>query len=387
VPPNFSAFETVEDAVETAAREGVGVVGTSNFHDYNVYTRFEEAAHEHGVVPLFGLEFISVLEEEQAAGIRINDPENPGRAYVCGKGIPAPDRPSPETQARLAAAKQMNEKRTSKMVDLLNGMFSGAGVEADLTYASIADGVAARARVPADWVVLQERHVAQAFQELLYDRLASDARPATLERILGGPPKSDPSDAIKVQGELRSRLMKADRPAFVPETPIPFRQGLDLVLGMDAIPCYPTLADGADPICGFEDPASALTERILSHGIYGAELIPIRNAPAVVEDYVTTWRDAGIFVLLGTEHNTQARIPVEPRCVDGSLPSESVRDIVWEGTCIVAAHQHLRASGKGGYVDSEGRLDPGFPDAESRMRYFKELGEEILMNADPEVAA
>ena len=33
LPPNFSAFETVEDAVGTAAAEGVRVLGASNFHD------------------------------------------------------------------------------------------------------------------------------------------------------------------------------------------------------------------------------------------------------------------------------------------------------------------------------------------------------------------
>ena len=33
LPPNFSAFRSVEDAVETGAREGVRVMGTANFHD------------------------------------------------------------------------------------------------------------------------------------------------------------------------------------------------------------------------------------------------------------------------------------------------------------------------------------------------------------------
>ena len=32
VPPNFSAFTTVEDAVETAANEGVKVIGLSLIH-------------------------------------------------------------------------------------------------------------------------------------------------------------------------------------------------------------------------------------------------------------------------------------------------------------------------------------------------------------------
>ena len=48
LPPNFSAFDTVEDAVMTAAREGVRVLGTSNFHDLGVYARFASMRNERG---------------------------------------------------------------------------------------------------------------------------------------------------------------------------------------------------------------------------------------------------------------------------------------------------------------------------------------------------
>jgi hypothetical protein len=47
----------------------------------------------------------------------------------------------------------------------------------------------------------------------------------------------------------------------------------------------------------------------------------------------------------------------------------------------VAAHQRLRASGEAGYVDGQGRLNPGFPDGETRIRWFAELGEEVLAEA------
>mgnify|MGYP001827445088 FL=1 len=80
VPPNFSAFTTVEDAVETSAKEGVKVIGTSNFHSFGVYDRFDAAAREHGLKALFGLEFISVLDEAMRADMTVNDPANPGRA-------------------------------------------------------------------------------------------------------------------------------------------------------------------------------------------------------------------------------------------------------------------------------------------------------------------
>ncbi len=55
LPPNFSAFETAEDAVETAAAEGVRVVGASNFHDPRIYARFADAARAAGIVPLNGI--------------------------------------------------------------------------------------------------------------------------------------------------------------------------------------------------------------------------------------------------------------------------------------------------------------------------------------------
>lgn len=381
LPPNFSAFETVEDAIETAAREDVRIVGSSNFHDFGVYDRFEAAAREHGIAPLFGLEFISVLAEEQRHGVKINDPDNPGRAYICGKGIPAPTSPSPATKRFMDGARASNEARTRQMVELIGGLFSGAGVDLGVDYGSIVAAVAARAQVPAEWVVLQERHVALGFQSALFEQVPEEQRSALLGKVYGQPARAAVDDAVATQGELRSRLMKAGCPAFVEETPIPFTDGLAFVLGVDAIPVYPTVADGIIPICGFEDPVEALIERMLGYEIYGAELIPLRNSPETVDAYVRAWRDAGIFTMVGTEHNTLDRIPVEPRCRGGIPLSPMVKDICWEGTCIVAAHQQLRREGKAGYVDGEGRLNPTFPDGETRMRYFAELGEEILIEA------
>jgi hypothetical protein len=381
VPPNFSAFTTVEDVAEIAAQEGVSVIGTSNFHDFGVYDRFDAAARRHGLAALFGLEFISVLEEEQRRGVKINDPANPGRAYICGKGIPAPTAPSPASRAFIDAAKASNEARTTHMVELMAETFAEAGLEAGVSYASIVEAVAARAQVPAEWVVLQERHVALGFQAALFERLPAERRGDLLTRLYGRAPTAAVNDSVATQGELRARLMKAGCRCFVEETPIAFREGLRFVLGLEAIPVYPTLADGVLPICGFEDPVSALIERLGGYDIHGAELIPVRNRPEVVDAYVTAFRAAGIFVLVGTEHNTQERIPVTPTCLGGVPLSEEVQRITWEGTRIVAAHQHQRQKGEAGYVDGAGRLNPAFPDAESRIRWFAELGEHVLREA------
>jgi hypothetical protein len=387
VPPNFSAFDSVEDAVRGAAAEGVRVMGVSNFHDHRIYRRFADASIAAGIVPLFGVELISVDDDLLATATKVNDPGNPGRIYLCGKGA-SPFRPRTSTaEALMRRARAADADRMRRMVPLLRDRFAEAGLRTGLTDEGIAEDVAERAGVPRDWVVLQERHVAQAFQEALFLVLAPDRRAPVLQRAFGGASGAPVEDAVAVQGEIRARLMKAGRPAFVPESPVSFADAYRLVLELDAIPCYPTLADGASPVCQWETPPETLAQRVLARGLHAAELIPIRNRPEVVDAYVTAFRAAGIIVTAGTEHNTSQRIPMEPLCVDGSRPSDAVRDIFWEGTCVVAAHQWLRTRGQPGFTDQSGRPNGAFPDAETRIRSFAERGAELIAATDPAAGA
>ncbi|MCJ7710341.1 MAG: hypothetical protein MUQ32_05860, partial [Chloroflexi bacterium] len=299
----------------------------------------------------------------------------------------SPFRPPTATAARLMAkARAADEERMRVMVPILGACFANAGLQTGLTDESIAQDVAERAEVPRDWVALQERHVAQAFQEALFRAIAPDHRQAILASAFGGPSAVALDDQAAVQGEIRARLMKSGRPAFVPESPVSLEEAYRLVLEMDGIPCYPTLADGASPVCPWEAPPDPLARRVLARGIHAAELIPIRNQPGVVDAYVTAFRSAGIIVTAGTEHNTGQRIPMEPLCADGSRPSDAARAVFWEGTCVIAAHQHLRAEGKPGFVDAEGRPNPAFPDAEARIRRFADIGAELISTATGAVA-
>jgi hypothetical protein len=175
--------------------------------------------------------------------------------------------------------------------------------------------------------------------------------------------------------------MKAGRAAFVPEASVSFEDACRLILELGGIPCYPTLADGASPICAFEDPAEALAERLLERNVYMAELIPGRNSRSVVDRYVEAFRRAGIVVMAGTEHNTPRMIPLPPACLGGEPFSDAAEQAFWEGTCIVVAHQHLVMSGERGFVDREGRLGGDFPDHDSRRRWFAELGASLIEGA------
>jgi len=354
VPPNFSAFTSPEDVVETARAEGVRAIGISNFYDQQVYGRFAELCRAAGIVPLFGLEFITLVPDLEAAGVRVNDPANPGRMYVCGKGIDPFREKSDAAAATAAEIRQGNDARASEMMQRLDAHLQDAGLPTRLTAEATAADVAARGGVPAAFVSLQERHIARAVEEAV-SAMPADGRAAVLAKAYGGPAKASLDDAVGMQGEVRSRLLKSGTPGFAPEVPLSFEAAYAYVLAMGGIPCYPTLADGVTPVCPFEDPAEQLATQLVERGIHLAELIPIRNKVAVVDEYVAAFRAAGIEVVAGTEHNTADRIPFDPACTDGPM-SDFARAEFWRGTCIVAAHQARVAAGLPGYVDAEGAL-------------------------------
>ena len=382
LPPNFSAFEDVEAVVNRARDEGVVAVGASNYFDFSIYDRFARACAAARIAPLFGTEIITLQEDLRAEGILVNDPDNPGRTYMCGKAMVGYKAPGPVATRLLDKIRASSEERMNAMAARLTDLALAAGIDQPPTIESIVGDVARRSGVPVGWVSLQERHLARALQESVYAQFGPGERGNVLAALLGSAP--DPTivtDPIALQNAIRSKLMKAGRPAFVPDAEISFDDAYRLVLELDGIPCYPILADGAEPVCPFEDPPVALAQALLDRGVYCAELIPARNAPETVDRYVSVLREAGILVLAGTEHNTQRMIPLTPACRGGVTPSDMARTTFWEATCVIAAHQHLRQTDRPGYVDAGGQLATGFTDGEMRIRSFRELGEQVIANA------
>jgi hypothetical protein len=227
-------------------------------------------------------------------------------------------------------------------------------------------------------VYLQERHIAQAFQEALFERLPETERDDFLARLFGAPSKARPNDVAGVQNEIRSHLMKAGKPAFVPDTFVDFEHASQLILALGGIPCYPTLADGASPLCGYEADVDALITDLQARRVPAAEFIPIRNSPEVLSRYVHALRAAGLFVTAGTEHNTRDLLPLAPTCLDGAPVPDDVQDIFWEGACVVAAHQYLTLQGRTGFVDNAGRLNPEYASADERIAAFAALGAAVI---------
>jgi len=378
LPPNFSAFESVEQAVGLAAAQGVGVLGVSNYYDFDVYQDFAALARAHGILPLFGLEIIVLIDELVRAGVLINDPGNPGKMYLCGKGITQFAPMTPTAERIVGIIRHNDSERMEAMAARLAGIFAERGLDTGLGAEAIIDRVVRRHGCPRARVTLQERHLCQAFQEILFERVPPAERPARLSAILGAPSKAAPDDFVRVQNEIRSHLMKAGKPAFVQETFIDFEQARELILALGGIPCYPTLADGSRPICPFENPLDKLIAELKERNLNCAELIPIRNTPQVLARYAEGLRAAGIVVTAGTEHNTLDLLAIEPACLKGAPVPEAIKEIFWEGARVVAAHQFLTLNGECGYVDGAGALNPAYASQEERIAALARLGAAVI---------
>jgi hypothetical protein len=252
------------------------------------------------------------------------------------------------------------------------------GLDTHIDERDVLDMVVERHGSPRETVYLQERHIAQAFQEAFFERVPANSRPGRLNELLGAATKlTNADDHVGVQNELRSHLIKAGKPAFVEESFLSFEEARRLVLELGGIPSYPVLADGSSPICEFENDPERLIKQIKERGIFAVEWIPVRNKRSVVEDYVMKMRTAGLAVTAGSEHNTLDLIPFDPNCSDGEVPPR-IREVFWEGACVVAAHQFLSLHGECGYVDGNGKPNADYASAVARIESMAKIGAAVI---------
>lgn len=361
-----------------AASQGLTVLGASNYYDYSVYSDFAKLAADNQIYPLFGIEIIALLPDLQAEGIKLNDPGNPGKMYICGKGISRFSPMSDEAAGLLNVIRQRDSLRMAAMADALSALLDGAGLITGLNEGAIKTRIVHRHGCPLETVYIQERHIAQAFQEAIFEAVSIEDRPAALERLFGVPANSRADDAMATQNEIRSQLMKAGRPAYVAETFVDFDHAYRLILALGGIPCYPVLADGASPLCEYEEDIDRLIANMQSQGLFVAEFIPIRNTPETLTQYVSAMRRRGIVITAGTEHNTLDLLPMEPTCVNGEPIPEEIKEIFWEGACVVAGHQGACRGGKTGFMDGDGVPNTGFVSCEDRIEAFRDMGETAI---------
>ena len=153
-PYSFSAFNDVNQALDMAVAEGIKVVGINDFYSTAGYEAWAAGCKERGVYPLFNIEFISLNEADQRAGLRVNDPGNPGRTYLSGKGLSYPltlTEPFATQLAEVSAeANAQVEAMCGKVNEILVGSNAGFTLDFDWIRNDLTKGS------------IRERHLAKA---------------------------------------------------------------------------------------------------------------------------------------------------------------------------------------------------------------------------------
>lgn len=372
-PYSFSAFKNVDEALDMALAEGVKVVGINDFYTTAGYEAWAVGCKERGLYPLFNIEFISLNEADQKASLRVNDPGNPGRTYLSGKGLSYPFHLAEPFATQLADVRAEANAQVEAMCGKLNEILAANNAGFALDFEWIKNELTKGS--------IRERHLAKALRLKVYEACGNDeAKIKSLfgELFTGKELKSAVNDFAGVENEIRANLLKAGGGAFVPEDPkafLPMQTVCDIILAAGGIPTYPFLADDAKGgYTDFEGNLVKVANQLTERGFHSVEFITTRNSVELLEKYAAYLHEQGFVVTFGSEHNTPAMEPVELFARNSTPLTERLMQINYEGACVVAAHQHLVAQGLHGYVDADGNAE------RSKRAEFIKLGDELIQS-------
>jgi hypothetical protein len=340
-PYSFSAFESVDSAVKAARAEEIKILGINDFYVTDGYREFIDICQDYGLFPLLNIELIGINKDYQAKGIKINDPGNPGRTYISGKGLAFPSLLPGKQQEQLKKVVEESNSQVARMIDLVNRWLEYQQVDIRLSVEEIMEEHAEQ--------LLRERHVAKALRVKVQEKASNEEEVmGLLEKIYGGlSSEKQIGDVAGLEDELRARLLKAGSPAFVKEDDKAFMSVEEIcriIEDAGGIPTYPMLLDGAGGhITEFESDPEKLMEALKEQGFRSVEMIPMRNRIEVLKEYAGYFYDQGFMVSFGTEHNTTAMNPLTVSCAQDTPLDPSLMDISYKGAACLAAHQYLVA--------------------------------------------
>ena len=354
-----------------AKMERLFAVGKIEFDVLDGADEFIEAAKLLGLRVACGVESRCVIKEMMDKVI--NSPGEPGIAYHLGIGFTSANIPA-EQAAFLANMKKAAADRTRGIVMRVNPALSPLELDFDKDVLSLTpEGNAT------------ERHVCAAYAAKAAKMFAT---PAALAAFWAEKLKLTVEDAaklitdtVKLEGTIRSKMMKSGGPGYVKADPASFptlEAMNNFTIACGAIPSIAWLDGCSD---GESDP-DALLDLHESYGCALFNMIPDRNwnfaDPEVKAKKVANMhkmveacikRDMPVFV--GTEMNAFGQKLVDTF----SEPAlAKYMDVFVDGAAIVAAHTILAPQGKG-FLSDWAKEQFG-NDKKARNAYYAAFGKE-----------
>jgi hypothetical protein len=253
---------------------------------------------------------------------------------------------------KLGSVIRESQNQMKAMIRKLNELIEADNQGLSLSYDTI------KKKFARDLV--RERHLAKAVRVLASEHFpVPEEQLAFIEKLYRGrKSKAGLSDPAALENEIRANLLKSGGAAFVEEDEKSFLELgkiIKIITSAGGIPCYPVLLDDPSGKCTeFEGDYEKLHTSLQKTGIECIELIPGRNDHAILRDFVEFFDSKGFIITFGTEHNTPEMVPLTITARGNTGLDPSLKRIAWEGACVIAAHQYLRADGRQGYVLPDG---------------------------------
>ena len=241
-----------------------------------------------------------LFRSDQKAGLRVNDPGNPGRTYLSGKGLSYPFQLAEPFATQLADVSNEANAQVEAMCNKVNLLLVGCQAGFTLDF---------------EWIIsdltkgsIRERHLAKALRLKVYE--ACNNNPLDIRilfhKLFGGKElKSEINDIAGVENEIRGNLLKAGGGAFVPEDPkafLPMQTVCDIIVAGGGIPTYPFLADDAKGgYTDFENDLERVAKQLTERGFHSVEFITTRNGVELLEKYASYLHDQGFVVTFGRD--------------------------------------------------------------------------------------
>ncbi|MGD0036500.1 MAG: hypothetical protein ABSC53_04320 [Bacteroidota bacterium] len=350
-PYSFSAFNSITEVALQANEENVRLLGINDFYSVEGYEEFFEVTSKYNVFPLFNIEFTGLDKELQDHAVRVNDPNNPGRIYLCGKGLNYPV-VNKTFICSLNTLQESNNQHTKKIIEKANAFFQKNQIEITLDYNSILVNYAKN--------IVRERHIARAIKDAVVAlALTKDHKITLLTKIFQGTQvKSDIENNAVLENEIRNNFLKDGKPAFVQEIDKAFyslKELVNLIKLAGGIPCYPSLlGDTLNTCTEFEKDWEKMHVTFSSLNIKCLELIPSRNTLDMLTDFVKFFHQRNYIILFGTEHNTPEKSSLLISCKNNTDIPIEIKKIAYDGACVIAAHQFLMKNINTGYIGENG---------------------------------
>ncbi|MCZ6793665.1 MAG: hypothetical protein O7J95_08645 [Planctomycetota bacterium] len=370
---SFSYFGSPSDAAWQAYVAGVAVLGINDHTTTAGHEEFREACGILGILALFSMEAVATWEEAEEAGQTVNDPDNPGRTYLTAKGVtrafPGGCQGEKDLRRMNRALLERNREITRRLAAVVYTCLEVPGaIDFDDVLSLTPHGQPT------------ERHIAEALARFLEATYPERERrhEAVAQFVAGEFGRAELEDPAAFQDFLRSRLIKAGRIAYVPESPeafIPVERMVSLALDLGAIPTYPVLGD---PVTPWEEDLEGLFDRLEALRIHAIEVIPDRNRRERLRSIVEVAAARHVPVFNGTEHNSRSAAPL----VDRYFFDPEFRHHFERGARVVLGHQALRERGGDGYVREDGSLPPG--DRRLHLEWVEAAG--VGLDTEPRTA-